>query len=114
MLAGAIGVRQQEIDASLGRNAAQECEALAVRRKTDAGINVPDDFSGGSAKHGHFVERTEEIVFLGGGGEVNVHAVGGKRKAVDHDDVSWKHLDVAPRGDLANHQALLLSKIGRA
>src|ERR1700686_5337752 len=67
-LAGAIGIREQEIHAALLRNTPQESEALAVGRETDAGVNVANDLRGRATEDGHSVERTEKVVFLAGSG----------------------------------------------
>ena len=76
--ARAVRIGRQQFEGSLIWNAPYECELLAIGREADGSVYIAHDLLRIAAQHGHFVERAEELIFLGGFSEINVIAVGEK------------------------------------
>src|SRR5580693_3029158 len=106
LLSRAVRIRDQQIEDTFVWNSPDEGELLAVRREGDGGVYIAQYLLRVAPEHGHFVERTEELILFGGFAVIDVVAVGRKSEAVEDADGGRKNLHVAAGSNLADHEAL--------
>src|SRR5271154_3397082 len=104
--ARAVRIGDQQFECPLVWNSADVSELFAIGGEADGSVDVAHHLLRIAAKHGHLIERAEELIFFRGFSEINVIAVAGKGEAVEDADGRREDLHVAAGSHLANHEAL--------